>query len=620
MRYCQFLILEATCKCNLSGEHRKCPASNPKRYDRGRRKQRLCVRSMVKIAVAAYRQCGFRGYVGFHYYCEPMLALPDIEKTIAAVRREVPESRFMLWTNGTLITPDNAASLRVFEKIVVTNYDNRDFGFLKNQVPDTSVIKPQLDERLTLIGQDNDAPCVRPYTEFIVDNYGNVHLCCMDWRGAVQIGNVFHESLPTLAERFASIRDGIGGKAMSPDAPAACRRCAFKFKEISNYDVQIGREAKAHSHGVVARRPTPAKPTSPEDQYETSEEAKLFRRNTNGLKAVVPGRRAVHLFPDRPRRPLPFYAIINSWMEADIIEATVKNCFMQGCDKVYLLDNDSPDDTQKAAVAAGAILAGNYKTDFFSNSTKYKLINDFIGSTAKSNRNGAWWLALDSDELPVGPHGTAIREYLDTLPPEINVVGAFAFDHYPSSEPANIPGFHPADLQPYGMYRYAKFCSMRHWKHPLFLVDAERTLSTWRGSHSVWSKIVDVPITEPEESLLIHHFMYRNRKDTEGRLRALCESQDRLGGRYRSQTDDEHIGPQGSTKRLRNLDYVYSMQWDKMEVPHSQMLPFKVGAPVDHWMKIIAPLDYQYPRWYEHSQLTEALKQYDSTAHQTVRV
>jgi hypothetical protein len=47
------------------------------------------------------------------------------------------------------------------------------------------------------------------------------------------------------------------------------------------------------------------------------------------------------------------YAIVVTWMEADVIAATVANALAQGCDRVLLVDNDSPDDTVARAVAAG---------------------------------------------------------------------------------------------------------------------------------------------------------------------------------------------------------------------------------------------------------------------------
>jgi hypothetical protein len=36
------------------------------------------------------------------------------------------------------------------------------------------------------------------------------------------------------------------------------------------------------------------------------------------------------------------FAVVGAWMEEDVIEATVRNAFTQGCERVFLVDNESP--------------------------------------------------------------------------------------------------------------------------------------------------------------------------------------------------------------------------------------------------------------------------------------
>ena len=75
--------------------------------------------------------------------------------------------------------------------------------------------------------------------------------------------------------------------------------------------------------------------------------------------------RAAHLDRDRHRRgssPIPtpisldrstkfaVSCIVGAWMEADVIGATVKNALTQGCERVFLVDNDSHDETVAEAV------------------------------------------------------------------------------------------------------------------------------------------------------------------------------------------------------------------------------------------------------------------------------
>ena len=66
-----------------------------------------------------------------------------------------------------------------------------------------------------------------------------------------------------------------------------------------------------------------------------------------------------------PPQPLPefrFFAVLGTWMEEDIVEATVRNAFAQGVEAVYLVDNASTDATVERALSAGATLAESFAT------------------------------------------------------------------------------------------------------------------------------------------------------------------------------------------------------------------------------------------------------------------
>src|SRR5215208_6033762 len=70
------------------------------------------------------------------------------------------------------------------------------------------------------------------------------------------------------------------------------------------------------------------------------------------------------LNPLRPARIARFrlFAVLGTWTEADIVEATVANARVQGCERVYVVDNGSSDDTVEKARSAGAILARRFAT------------------------------------------------------------------------------------------------------------------------------------------------------------------------------------------------------------------------------------------------------------------
>ena len=58
---------------------------------------------------------------------------------------------------------------------------------------------------------------------------------------------------------------------------------------------------------------------------------------------------------------ITLFATICTWYEADVVYATVKNAFAQGCDRVFIIDNSSPDNTIEEALSAGATLARVYE-------------------------------------------------------------------------------------------------------------------------------------------------------------------------------------------------------------------------------------------------------------------
>jgi hypothetical protein len=257
MHFCQLFILEASPLCNYAELHPRCPVLDPRRFARLDTSRRLDDESMVRLAVEAYRDCGFRGYVGFHYHNEPLLSRDLLLRVIEGIRANVPRARFLLWTNGSLITPRNAAGLRAFDWAVITDYDNRDFGFLHRRFDRLNVVGASFDDRRDgRLPLPREQRCVRPFTEFVVDCYGNVHICCADWQGLASPGNVFTEGLGALAERFAEIRDRVSGSRMSQDAPDVCLHCWRPLGEIDNLVPEVREAALAsiRSDALIAER------------------------------------------------------------------------------------------------------------------------------------------------------------------------------------------------------------------------------------------------------------------------------------------------------------------------------------------------------------------------------
>jgi glycosyltransferase involved in cell wall biosynthesis len=112
-------------------------------------------------------------------------------------------------------------------------------------------------------------------------------------------------------------------------------------------------------------------------------------------------------------------------MEEDVIEATVRNAFTQGCERVFLVDNESPDGTVETAIAAGAELAESFTTARHDEHLRIRLMNDAVWRISVAEAaDHVWWLWLDADEFPHGPRGLTIRDYLATLDRSFRIVGA----------------------------------------------------------------------------------------------------------------------------------------------------------------------------------------------------
>jgi Glycosyl transferase family 2 len=297
-----------------------------------------------------------------------------------------------------------------------------------------------------------------------------------------------------------------------------------------------------------------------------------------------------------------FFAIVGAWMEEDVIEATVRNAFTQGCERVFLVDNDSLDGTVETAIAAGAELAESFTTASHDEHLRIRLMNEAVWriSTAEAVDH-VWWLWLDADEFPHGPRGLTIRDYLATLDRSFRIVGARFFNHYPSSEPHYLPGFHPLDFQPLCEELSFRACRQWHRKHPLQRFDRERPwISSRTGIHGAYCD--EQPLFEPIEAIFEHHFPFREKNTTVRRMRALFALPGEVGT-PRIDPDEPDRGHMAM--RARSLEAVYAQDWQKVPIelvgacrrPHVEPLP---------WQELVDPEHLPVQRWYPETEVERA--------------
>lgn len=251
MKYTGYLIFEIGKTCNLGKLHAECPNLNPDRFSRIISDQTVPDSLVVELAAEAYQVHGFRGRIGWHYYNEPLMAEARMWRLMDAIDARVP-ARYTLWTNGTR-WPKKPENLARFEEVHVTDYGITDQPVdreaWRQVVPHVQFQSWRLDDRVTVDPQDSLYPCRRMFTEFIVDYYGNVHLCCYDWRGLGSPGNVHTDSLADLAKRWQAIRESISGSMMTPDAPEVCRRCAMRCG-ITRFVPEVAEDAARYARAL----------------------------------------------------------------------------------------------------------------------------------------------------------------------------------------------------------------------------------------------------------------------------------------------------------------------------------------------------------------------------------
>ena len=256
------------------------------------------------------------------------------------------------------------------------------------------------------------------------------------------------------------------------------------------------------------------------------------------------------------------FAVLGTWMEEDIVEATVANALAQGVEAVYLVDNASTDATVARALGAGAVLAESYRTEVYEERIRMLLMNAVVARVSlASDAAHIWWLWLDADEFPEGPGGTTVAEYVAGLDRRFRLVGSTYYNHFPTGEPQYLSGFHPIEFQKM-CQRFVPenpgYCDQTHWKHPLQRFDRRGPfLSSLQGFHGA-TLLMGERVIEPVGGIVTHHFPYRDEAVTRRRMEMLC------GGSNRNGYNDA-IGNSSIQKRFDTLDAVYAGQWDKVD-------------------------------------------------------
>jgi Glycosyl transferase family 2 len=281
-------------------------------------------------------------------------------------------------------------------------------------------------------------------------------------------------------------------------------------------------------------------------------------------------------------RPSPgdtrLFAVTAVWNEGDVTFATVRNLLDQGVDRVFVIDDDSDDETADEARAAGATVIRVVSDGVYREVARGRKIQDVIRRQTRLSGGDAWWVIADADEFPRGPGGATIRDLVERLPGSVDVVGSRVLDHWPSEPDAYRPRTHPVRSQPLAQWYRSPYCPLGHWKHQLVRVrDGDDVLPL--PGHHVAAARDGRRLREAEVSLLMHHVPLRNRDRTAARLRRASAP----GGRYLRSPD--RYTRWRLAQRLEALEHVYARHYDA--VPSCYAGEPRHGVILSDWRDLV---------------------------------
>jgi hypothetical protein len=252
MKYIQFLSIEIGRACNYAKLHEGyCPSIDCDRYGNLDTTSEITNDEILDVVRQSYKM-GFNGFIAFHYYNEPMLFIDRIEIVIQNVKNEFENAKFCLWTNGSKID-ENLDKMKLFDSIYITQYvKNKQFNYVRNYMKDSAKIvtlSGNLDNRRKNFKINNNLDqCVKPFNELIIDIYGNAHMCCMDWKGEIELGNIKKNDFVNIHEKFFKIREQLITNPISDNSPSICKKCMSKTPTLNfiNGDEKVMSDSKEY--------------------------------------------------------------------------------------------------------------------------------------------------------------------------------------------------------------------------------------------------------------------------------------------------------------------------------------------------------------------------------------
>lgn len=249
------------------------------------------------------------------------------------------------------------------------------------------------------------------------------------------------------------------------------------------------------------------------------------------------------------------YAITCTWNESDIIYSTVKNLYVQGCDKVFLVDNGSTDNTIAEAKRAGAILVNSFNTHYFDEIKKVSILNSSVMAINEASpHDEIWWIYLDADEFPCGWEGKTLKESLLSIENRIGAIHSQIYDHFPTTEPFHLPDHYPGDFQLYAKKSQIQKIQLIKYTR------GKQHIFTYGGFH--YYNAHGEEVIESDKKIELHHFNFRQLEFTKKRLEQLVQKRPDGTARIDWMSDyakrAHSLESTAYHQRLEKIDEIYS--------------------------------------------------------------
>ena len=251
MNYTQIVCFELGNGCPYAAKHTFCPAHTRKPMTEKLEDERI-----EKLIRELYEQRGFTGFIGWHYYCEPMACQ---DRMWPLMERLKGKARFLLWSNAERHLTKADPRLAQFEKVYLSLYREQTSDEHRRAVDNVRQFCKDVETN-----REHDdgrcaeqpftyGPCLRPFLEMDVAYDGTVHACCHAWKW--DVGNLTKESLEDVAKRWRAFRRSLfyvkGKMAMSLLAPEGCRLHCGRRYGLAPVDKEIEARAKQYITGLL---------------------------------------------------------------------------------------------------------------------------------------------------------------------------------------------------------------------------------------------------------------------------------------------------------------------------------------------------------------------------------